>query len=212
MYKVSTYNAHIVKQLGKVLVLALLLVNSSLASAQIFTADKRLFDAYQREDMSVWKAFLDSANNDGGLTPDLFSYEYGYCGYIVSKDKKAAKPYVKRFKQDVEDARQVLPLGHYEMWKSAVLVFEMRTKESFHPAKAMKLAKQATQWAPDDPLVLSYYATSLFYAPKPFGSKSEALEYFQKAEVLFRAPEYKFCWLREATLMYIDQCREKLNK
>ena len=74
------------------------------------------------------------------------------------------------------------------------------------------MAKQGTQLAPKDPLVLSYYGTCLFYAPKPFGSKAEALEWFEKADTLFRAPQWQYNWVREANTMYINQCKEKLKK
>ena len=207
------HSVHIIKQWGKVLVLALLLMTSHLLSAQISSADERLLEAYLREDMSVWQNHIDSfAIYRLPVTPNLLLYEYGYCGYLVDKDKEAAKPYVKRFKQHIEEVRQNLPVGHYEMWMSAVYVYELRLKESIHPVKAMSMAKEATKLAPADPFVLSYYGTCLFYAPKPFGSKAEALEWFEKAEQSFRAPEYRFCWLREATDMYIRQCHEKLKK
>ena len=170
--------------------------------------DSVLHDAYLREDMSVWKEYVDTVHH----TPYTLHYDYGYCGYIVSKDKEAAKPYVARFKSEILNLKSKMPPGHYEMYMSAVYVYELRLHESFRPVKAMSLAKQATELAPDDPLVLAYYATSLFYAPKPFGSKQEALEWFERAERLFRQPEWKYCWVRDATLMYIDQCREKLKK
>ena len=174
-------------------------------------SDRDLFDAYLNEDMSVWKAYVDK-------NVDL-SYEYGYCGYIVAEAKKEgqesllpeAKRYVKRFKEHVEAQRETLPTGYYEMYLSAVYVYELRLKESIHPIKAMSLAKEATRLAPDDPIVLSYYGTCLFYAPKPFGSKQEALTYFKRAEANFHAPEWDYCWIREATLLYIRQCQEKLN-
>ena len=172
-------------------------------SAQSFVADRDLFDAYQQENMSVWKAHIDTI-------VDL-PYEYGFCGYIVSKDKEAAKPYVKRFRQHVEAAKDQLPLGHYEMYMSAVYVYELRLHESIHPFKAMSLAKEATELAPGDPVVLSYYGTCLFYAPKPIGSKAEALEWFQKAQEPFQDPKWRYCWIREANEMYIKQCREKLK-
>ena len=167
--------------------------------------DSLLLDAYRHEDMKVWKEYIDRGQ------PELL-VEYGYCGYIVSADKEAAKPYVARFREDVETQKERLPKGHYEMYKSAVYVFELRLHESFHPVKAMSLAKEATKIAPNDPLVLSYYGTSLFYAPKPFGSKSEALQWFERAEKHFKGAKWKFCWAREANEMYIRQCKEKLKK
>ena len=176
----------------------------SILLAVTFQVDSALLEAYQKEDMSVWKAHIDKH-------VDLL-YEYGFCGYMVDRDKAHALPYVKRFHKHVEEARESLPIGHYEMYMSAVYVYELRLKESIHPVKAMSLAKEATRLAPNDPLVLSYYGTCLFYAPKPFGSKEEALKWFIKAEKLFRAPQYRYNWVREATLDYIQQCNEKLGK
>ena len=182
--------------------------------------DSVMLDAYRREDMSVWKAQLENRP----ATPDgvqILFYEYGYCGYIVAEAKKAgqesplwedAKQRVQRFKADVETFKGQLPAGHYEMYLSAVYVFELRLHESIHPVRSMNLAKEAVKIAPQDPLVLSYYGTCLFYAPKPFGSKEEALKWFEKAQPLFASKQYRYCWVREANEMYIRQCREKLKK
>ena len=179
----------------------LLLLASSLCFAQV--SEQQLFAAYQQEDMSVWKNYIDTK-------VDL-PYEYGFCGYIVDADKEAAKPYVARFREHVEALKDKLPAGHYEMYMSAVYVYELRLHESIHPIKAMSLAKDATKLAPNDPHVLSYYGTCLFYAPKPIGSKAEALEWFQKAEIHFQDPKWQYSWIREANEMYIQQCLEKLK-
>ena len=170
--------------------------------------------------MTVWKSYIDSLSNDQRLTTNDLHYAYGYCGYIVAEAKKEgqealmpeAKRYVQRFKSSILNLQSQLPAGHYEMYMSAVLVYELRLHESIHPIKAMSLAKEATKLAPSDPIVLSYYGTCLFYAPSPFGSKADALEWFEKAQPLFQDPQYEYCWMREANQMYIDQCREKLKK
>ncbi len=172
--------------------------------------DRDLLDAYQREDMTLWKAYVDTLNTHSLNTNSLL-YEYGYCGYVLEYDKPHATPYISRFRAHVQAQRENLPLGHYEMYMSAVYVYELRSKISIHPLKAMSLAKEATKLAPSDPLVLSYYGTCLFYAPKPFGSKQEALEWFERAEQLFHAPQWKDCWVRAANTMYIGQCKEKLK-
>jgi hypothetical protein len=86
-------------------------------------------------------------------------------------------------------------------------VYELRLHKSIHPVKAMSLAKQATKLAPNDPIVLAYYGTCLYYAPAPFGSKKDALTWFERADQLFNKPEYQFCWVRLATNMYIRLCR-----
>ena len=188
-------------------------------SAQDFSADRDLFAAYQKEDMSVWKEYIDNFSTFNFQLSTLL-YEYGYCGYIVAEAKKEgkeallpeAKRYVQLFREHVEAQKGQLPAGHYEMYLSAVMVYELRLHIAIRPIKAMSLAKEATRLAPEDPLVLSYYGTSLFYAPKPFGSKSEALTWFEKAEEHFRDPQWNYCWVREATKMYIRQCHEKLGR
>ena len=174
--------------------------------------DSVLYDAYQREDMTVWKEYLDTAFLSpltSLLSPLL--YEYGLCGYMVDREKDQALPYVQNLKSEIINHKSSLPVGHYEMYMSAVYVFELRLHESVHPIKAMSLAKEATQLAPTDPLVLSYYGTCLFYAPKPIGSKQEALNWFTKAQTYFKGEEWRFCWVREANEMYIGQCKEKLK-
>lgn len=181
--------------------------------------DKQLFDAYQKEEMSVWKEYIESLQ-PSAVSSQTLLYEYGYCGYIVAEAKKEgkeallpeAKRYVQQFRKHVEAQKGQLPAGHYEMYLSAVMVYELRLHIAIRPFKAMSLAKEATRLAPEDPLVLSYYGTSLFYAPKPFGSKSEALTWFEKADSHFRAPQWEYCWVREATKMYIHQCHEKLGR
>ena len=192
-------------------------------SAQV--QDSVLFAAYQREDMTVWKEYIDTYNSQ----PEDFSqlstlnsqllYEYGYCGYIVAEAKKEgneallpeAKQCVQNFKSQIINHKSQMPVGHYEMYMSAVYVFELRLHESMHPVKSMSLAKEATKLAPNDPIVLSYYGTCLFYAPKPFGSKEEALTWFERAKSRFKGEKYRFCWMREANEMYIRQCQEKLK-
>lgn len=197
----------------------LLTVISITLSAQDFSADRELFDAYRQENMAVWKDYIESLQ-PSAVSSQTLIYEHGYCGYIVAEAKKEgkeallpeAKRYVQQFREHVEAQKGKLPAGHYEMYLSAVMVYELRLHIAIRPIKAMSLAKEATRLAPEDPLVLSYYGTSLFYAPKPFGSKSEALTWFEKADSHFRDPQWEYCWVREATKMYIRQCHEKLGK
>ena len=199
------------------LLLIIGLVGCLSLSAQ--NVDSVLFDAYLHEDMTMWKEYIDSLSTFDFQLSTL-QYEYGYCGYIVAEAKKEgkeallpeAKHYVQNFKSKIINHKSTLPIGHYEMYMSAVYVFELRLKTSIHPIKAMSLAKEATHLAPDDPLVLSYYGTCLFYAPKPIGSKREALEWFEAAKPFFEMDAYRYCWVREANEMYIQQCREKLKK
>lgn len=182
----------------------------SLLSAGDYTADSRLLGAYLRGEMSVWQALVDSAAHSP--TPHTLSYEYGYCGFLVDCDKEAARPYVRLFRQHTETLRGELPAGHYAMYMSAVCVYELRLHLSFHPVRALNLAREAVRLAPEDPLTLIYCATALFYAPQPFGNKDEALTLFEKAERLTRGKAWHNCWWRPNAMMYIAQCYDKQGR
>jgi len=197
----------------------------SILLAVTMMSDSVLFEAYGREDMEVWKELVASdVSGDAPIASSVqFStllYEYGYCGYIVAEAKKEGREallpeavgQVQQFRRHVEASKGQLPPGHYEMYMSAVYVYELRLHESIHPVKSMNIAKEATRLAPGDPLVVSYYGTCLFYAPKPFGNKQEALQWFEKAKELFVGDEWQYCWVRQANEMYIQQCHEKLKK
>lgn len=181
--------------------------------AQSFVADKNLLDAYLANDMSAWRAYIDAANWEQASDSErvhLLAYEYGYCAALMDSDKTAAKPYVAQFHRHVEQMKTiVLPKGHYEMYMSAVYVYELRLHESFHPVKSLDLAREAVKRAPTDPLTLTYCGMALFYAPKPFGNKKEALQLFLRAEEIFRAPEWYYCWWRPAAMMFAAQCYDK---
>ena len=177
-------------------------------SAQSFVTDRGLLDAYLQNDMSVWKAHIDTAS----VTPHLLAYEYGYCAALMDIDKNQASPYVDMFREHIEFIKETLPPGHYQMYMSAVYVYKLRLHESIHPVKALSLAKEAVEYAPNDPMTLSYCGTALFYAPKPFGNKNDALDLFLRAEQLFKDEQWYNCWWRPATLMYIAQCYEKKGK
>ena len=199
MYKGTMYKV----QRG--IVLLLCMVCSFSLSAQDFRADRDLLDAYLRNDMPVWRQFIDSAQH----TEHLLIYEYGYCAARIETDGGGARPFVKRFRRHVEMLKEQLPSEHYAMYMSAVYVYEMKIHESFHPLRALSLARDAVNKAPNDPLTLTHYGLTLFYAPKPVGNKREALRLFLKAEKIFADSSWENCWLRPAAQMYIAQCYDK---
>ncbi len=162
--------------------------------------------------MPVWKTYIDSLSKPPlqiAEAEKLLLYEYGYCAAVMDANKTAAQSSVRRFKQHVEKATGHLHAGHHEMYMSAVYVYELRLKESFHPVQSLRLARKAVDLAPEDPITLTYCGMALFYAPKPFGDKKEALQLFLRAEQHFRAQEWYNCWLRPAAMMYIAQCYDK---
>ena len=80
----------------------LLTVISMTLSAQDFSADRELFDAYRQENMAVWKEYIESLQ-PSAVSSQTLLYEYGYCGYIVAEAKKEGKeallPEAKRYVQ-----------------------------------------------------------------------------------------------------------------
>ena len=73
-------------------------------------SDSAMLDAYRHEDMTVWKAYVDSiTNHQSPITNRTLAYEYGYCGYIIAEAKKTgdealmeeAKRYVEHFKSQI---------------------------------------------------------------------------------------------------------------
>jgi len=193
--------------------LLLILVSFSL-SAHDFSADRELLNAYLTDDMPVWKAYIDSLAAVGTQDAVLQSlpYEYGYCAAQLDRDKELALTYTKLYKAHVEAAKELLPKGHYAMYVSSVYVYEMALRISLRPAKTLTLAKKAVKQSPDDPMVLNYYGMTLFYAPKAFGSKKEALDLFLRAVNAFEAPEWHHCWWRASAMMYVAQCYLKLGQ
>ncbi len=181
-------------------VIAALCICMSL-SAQTTAADRDLFDAYKAEDMSIWKTYIDTA----AVTPALLSYEYGYCGAMTDSKDSTALTYIQRFRRHIECLKDQLPAGHYEMYMSAVYVYELRLHASFHPVTAMTMAKEAVNKAPEDPMTICYYATSLYYAPKAFGDKKKAKQLFEKAKEKFQTPAYLYSWWRPFCELHLSK-------
>ncbi|MBR1717230.1 MAG: tetratricopeptide repeat protein [Paludibacteraceae bacterium] len=182
------------------------------ASAQFTEADKELMDAYLENNMPKWKSFIDAVPwNTATKQAKLRSlaYEYGYCAAMLDVNKKQAAPYVERFHKHVEEMKPHLGAGYYDMYLSSVYAFEIMLGKSAHFISTLKLANSAAEKQPDNPITLGYRANVLFYAPRGIGNKKEALRIFEKAEKLYRAPQWKYCWNRPATLLTIAQCYEK---
>ena len=184
----------------------LLATRPAFAAGPSFANDSLLLRAFLSEDLSLWQTRIDSG------APDFLPYEYGLCAFLVDSDRQAAQPYVHRFLQHIESQQSTLPPGHYAMYRSAVYIYQLRLHLSFHPARSYQLARRAVTEAPDDPFTLAYYATWLFFAPKPFGSKQQALTFFLSADQHFNLPDYRFCWWRPMVKLYIAQCYAKTGQ
>ena len=75
-------------------------------------------------------------------------------------------------------------------------------------AKGKRICKDVRKW---------YFYTWLYYpdgsrkyyTSKCYMTKKEALQLFLRAEEIFRAPEWYYCWWRPAAMMFAAQCYDK---
>ncbi len=193
-------------------ILLILLTACCSLFAQFTEADKPLMDAYLENNMQRWKNYIDATNWEKSNTQQrlrLMAYEYGYCAATLDVSKKQAAPYVERFRAHTEAMKDKLPAGYYDMYMSSVYAFEIMMGKSAHFISTLKLASSAAEKNPTNPITLGYRANVLFYAPKGIGNKKESLVIFKKCEQYYKAPQWKYCWNRPATLLTIAQCYEK---
>lgn len=206
------------------LIMTLLLLVSSICFAQY--SDKQLFDAYLRQDMKTWKAFIDSNDWQKLSRQDrirLISYEYGFVAYRLDEDKKLKKDephlgpkYLEAFRAHVAEMKPYLSESTYSCYMSSINAYDFLIDASKLKSgmQAYKLAGHAAEVGKDDPLALTLYGSVLFFAPRIFGgSKTEGRRLFEEAEKLFRAqtPEAQEMnnWNFASCLMHLAMSIEK---
>ena len=199
------------------LALTLMLLAAAPVTAQY--SEQQLLDAYQREDMSVWKAYID-ARDMQQLTPDeqlrLLRYEYGFAAAMLSIDKAGAKAYIQRFGEHIELAKPILSEALYNVYMSAYHTYSMRqTMNVFAHGKAIyKFAQAALDADPEEPMVWVAQGNIHFYAPRLMGGdKQKALDAYNRADSLFMLqPDYNTRWELYAERMNREKCKEYLQK
>ena len=193
----------------------ILLLVSSLCWAQY--SSQQLYEAYTTRDMSVWEHYIDSADWDSLDTEQrkqLLNYEYGFSAYILGVDLEKGKKFIQRFASHLEMIKSDLPEERYCAYLASVYTYQL----AINKTQLMKYAKgiysniqRAMELNANDPFVLSIQGNVEFYSP--FGSKKAALEYFQKADSLFRisCAEYER-WNQRAVQFTYIQCLDKLRR
>jgi len=199
------------------LALTLLLLATAPLTAQY--SEQQLLEAYQREDMSVWKAYID-ASEPQHMTADeqlrLLRYEYGFAAAMLSIDKAQAKAYIQRFGEHIELAKPILSEALYNVYMSAYHTYSMRlTMNVFAHGKAIyKYAQAALDADPEEPMVWVAQGNIHFYTPKMMGGdKQKALDEYNRADSLFMLQEdYSTRWELHAERMNRQKCEEYLQK
>ena len=188
---------------------------SSMCQAQY--SNHQLYQAYITRDMSVWKQYINSAdweNLDTEQRKQLLNYEYGYSAYILGINVEEGKQCIQRFASHLEMMKSELPEERYCAYLASVQSYRL----ALDKGQLMKYAKRvfsniqrAMEINPNDPFVLSMQGNVEFYSP--FGSKKEALVYYQKADSLYgvAGADYEQ-WNRRAVQMTYILCLHKLRR
>ena len=199
------------------LALTLMLLAAAPVTAQY--SEQQLLDAYQREDMSVWKAYID-ASDWQQLPADeqlrLLRYEYGFAAAMLTIDKAGAKAYIELFGEHIAQARPILSEALYNVYMSAYHTFSMRqTMNVFAHGKAIyKYAQAALDADPNEPMAWVAQGNIHFYTPRMMGGdKQKALEEYNRADSLFMLQEdYSTRWELYAERMNRKKCKEYIQK
>ena len=188
---------------------------SSMCQAQY--SNHQLYQAYITRDMIVWQQYINSAdweNLDTEQRKQLLNYEYGYSAYILGINVEEGKQCIQRFASHLEMMKSELPEERYCAYLASVQSYRL----ALDKGQLMKYAKRvfsniqrAMEINPNDPFVLSMQGNVEFYSP--FGSKKEALVYYQKADSLYgvAGADYER-WNRRAVQMTYILCLHKLRR
>lgn len=144
--------------------------------------------------MNKWKSTIDKMQEQekkpNEFLLELINYQYGYIGWCLgNNEKKQAKIYLKLSEENVENLEKTsLYPSYVNAYKSAFYGYAIginKLKAPFIGPKSINAAKQSMEENPNNPYGFIQYANAQFYMPPIFGgSKSEALEYYKRAQTI----------------------------
>jgi tetratricopeptide (TPR) repeat protein len=161
-------------------------------------ANKTIYKAYIRGNMSEWKNYIDSYKvSTNAQKLELINYQYGYIAYCIGKEKNSeAEDYLQRASQRlVELEKQQYRLSMNYAYKSAFIGFRI----GLSPYKAPFIGQQSIRFAKESVALddTNYFAhiqlgNIAFYTPALVnGSKSDAMKQYIKAlRLIERNPEH----------------------
>lgn len=177
--------------------LAVLLIACAISQIQAKNPDEIFYNAYIRNDRLLWKATLDQMqhqqNQTSAVRLQLLDYHYGYIGWCLQeKQNKEAARYLalaESLIETLEKDTQTTP--HIYIYKSIVYGFKIMLNHWKAPVfgpRSLSFARQALQNDKTNPVVYIQLGNIEYFKPPAFGgSKSEALNYFIKAEKLMES-------------------------
>ena len=154
-----------------------------------------IYNAYIMNDMSKWEKTIDAMNSQpdksNAFMMELVNYQYGYIAWCLGNDKnKLAEQYLR----DGEKNLDILEERNYQLtminaYRAAFYGYRIKLnifKAPFYGPKSLKCARLSIDLDPKNPYGYIQLGNSQYYMPEVFGgSKTLALEYYQKAEMLF---------------------------
>ena len=164
-----------------------------LFSSSCFAQDseQQLYDAYLTTNMHVWAEYIDSVNWDTATTDERFlilNYEYGYAAHAISIQQEDAQDRLQQFEQHLEEHRNAMDPAVYYTYKTGICSFKL-SLERRHITQQIKgiyhYIDSAMTINPNEPFVLTMKGNVEFFNPI-FGSKQKALQFYQKADSLYR--------------------------
>lgn len=194
----------------------ILLLVPSLCMAQY--SDELLYRAYLEEDMVTWNRYLTHTKWEHIQSirerARYLNYEYGYLATAVEERKEDVKDRVAAFGDHIELMNEYIDDGTILTYRSSYYAYcaKLNAKEFISMGiKAMNTAKQAVAVDSLNPLALTLMGCIDFYAPGIFGgSKSRALEAFNKAKAIYmQNGDTLYKWNYPALEMQRAMCMEK---
>jgi tetratricopeptide (TPR) repeat protein len=160
-----------------------------------------VYRSYINGNMDQWKKVIDEMNaeknrNDEFLL-ELVNYQYGFIAWCIGEGKHdLAEKYLSLAEENLEYLEnKSFKLSHVYSYKSAFYGFRIglsRLRAPFLGPRSVRLARMAMEVDPQNPNGYIQYGNAQYFMPAMFGgSKSVALQYYTKAEVLMESDTKK---------------------
>ncbi len=153
-----------------------------------------IYNAYISNNMTKWKKTIDLMNlktdKSKSFIMELVNYQYGYIAWCIgNKSDKLAEKYLDMAEDNIEFLeKEEYKLSLVNSYKSAFYGFRIGLnilKAPFIGPKSVECAKISIKLDKNNPFGYIQYANSQYYMPETFGgSKTVALEYYNKAKTL----------------------------
>lgn len=174
-------------------VLAFLLILTTGAFNSGTSWKKNIYSAYISNNMEDWRQTIDQMEkiklDSAEFLSQLINYQYGYIGWCIGNENNSrARFYLKLAERNLEAYSRHATASEIHAYESAFYGYKIGMNRLMAPVygpRSIKKALLAIEEDEGNPMGYIQYGNSQFYMPSVFGgSKSEAIEYYQKAQEL----------------------------